>query len=58
MKAFVTALFLCSPLFLGSCILAAAGAGAGAGVAVGESKSSDAQAKSGAERHKSDLDGQ
>ena len=41
MRLFVTALFLCSPLLLGGCILAAAGAGAGAGVALSESEHHD-----------------
>jgi len=41
MKVFVTALFLCSPLMLGGCILAAAGAGAGAGVAISDSEHHD-----------------
>ncbi|GEM_PF-3793345 len=41
MKLLITALFLCSPLMLGGCILAAAGAGAGAGVAISDSEHHD-----------------
>jgi len=41
MKALIAALFLCSPLMLGGCILAAAGAGAGAGVAISDSEHHD-----------------
>jgi hypothetical protein len=41
MRLVVAAAFLCSPLLLSGCILAAAGAGAGAGVALSESEHHD-----------------
>ena len=40
-RLFIAAAFLCSPLMLGGCILAAAGAGAGAGVAISDSEHHD-----------------